>query len=232
LTPERSWKEIARALMEPHPDVFMQVLRDCGALKELFPEIDRLFDETLPLEDGAQAGKHTLEVLHRCAAHAQPLTVRWACLLMPLGQTADLDAPRTETARTSPIDIVSARYKVPRDCQELARLVGEFHSLGHQAMSLPAQTLFELLQHFDIYRRPERFEQFVACCAMDAQSGHEGHAYPQAEYLRGAAEHVRSVQVKPLIEQGYKGAELGEALKRERLEAVRQYQRLYQDNAN
>jgi len=232
LTPERSWKEIARALMEPRPDVFIQVLRDCGALKELFPEIDRLFDETLPLEDGTQAGKHTLEVLHRCAAHAQSLTVRWACLLMPLGQTADLDAPSSETAITSPIDIVSTRYKVPRDCQELARLVGEFHSLGHQAMSLPARTLFELLQHFDIYRRPERFEQFVACCAMDAQSGHEGLAYPQAEYLRGAAEHVRAVQVKPLIEQGYKGAELGEALKRERLEAVRQYQRLYQDNAN
>ena len=234
LTPERSWKEISRALMEPRPDVFVQVLRDCGALKELFPEVDLLFNSTAPLKDGTQTSKHTLKVLHRCAIHAQPLSVRWACLLMPLGQPQNLDAPGpkpTQAAATT-IDVINARYKVPRECQELARLVGEFHPLGHQAMSLPALTLFELLQHFDIYRRPERFEQFVACCAMDAQSRHEGHPYPQAEHLRGAAEHLRAVQVKPLIDQGFKGAELGEALKRERLEAVRQYQRLHQHDAN
>ena len=234
LTPERSWKEISRALMEPRPDVFVQVLLDCGALKELFPEVDQLFDTALPLEDDTQPGKHTLKVLHRCAIHAQPLSVRWACLLMPLGQALTLDAPGLAPAKEAVtlIDRINARYKVPRECQELARLVGEFHSLGHQAMSLPPPMLFGLLQHFDIYRRPERFEQFVSSCTMDAQSRHEGCAYPQAEYLRGAAEQVRAVQVKPLIDQGFKGAELGEALKRERLEAVRRYQRLRQGDAN
>jgi tRNA nucleotidyltransferase (CCA-adding enzyme) len=125
------------------------------------------------------------------------------------------------------IEAVNVRYKVPRDCQELAMLAGEFHDRGHEAMALPASILFELLQHFDIYRRPERFEQFIAACEMDAW-GRAGPApldYPQAEYLRGAAESARGVQVKPLIEQGYKGAELGEALKRERLQAVQEYQR-------
>lgn len=234
LTPERSWKEISRALMEPRPDVFVQVLRDCGALKELFPEIDQLFNSTAPLEDDMQAEKHALKVLHRCAIHTQPLSVRWACLLMPLGQAQNLDTPGMQTAQAAatPIDVINTRYKVPRDCQELARLVGEFHQLGHQAMSLPPSTLFQLLQHFDIYRRPERFEQFVASCTMDAQSRHEGVAYPQADYLRGAAELARAVQVKPLIEQGFKGAELGEALKHERLEAVRHYQRLHQHETN
>jgi len=227
LTPERSWKEISRALMESRPDVFIRVLRKCSALAELLPEVERLFDAAQPLRDGAQPGYHTLGVLHQCAIHDQPLTVRWACLLMHLGEPRAPDTPQTEmsNAGATPADAVSLRYKVPRDCQELARLVSEFHVLGHHAMALPAQTLFELLQHFDIYRRPERFEQFIACCEMDAL-GHDGNTtYVQADYLRTAAEHARAVQVKPLIDQGYKGAELGEALKRERLKAVKDYQR-------
>lgn len=233
LTPERSWKEISRALMEPRPDVFVQVLRECGALTELFPEVDQLFDKAPPRQGHTRFGEHTLKVLHQCAIHDQPLTVRWACLLMHLGQTVGLELSRTEMgkAEVAAIDTVNARYKVPRDCQELARLVGEFYPLGHQAMALPAPTLFELLQHFDIYRRPERFEQFIGCCEMDAQGRHEGHEYFQADYLRGAAKYIRAVQVKPLIDQGYKGAELGEALKRERLQAVHQYQCEHQDDA-
>jgi tRNA nucleotidyltransferase (CCA-adding enzyme) len=91
---------------------------------------------------------------------------------------------------------------------------------------LSASTLFELLQHFDIYRRPERFEQFIAACEMNARGrkGFEQTAYPQAAYLRGAAAAARAVAVQPLLELGYRGPELGEALKRERLKAVTQYQ--------
>src|SRR5690606_15966405 len=104
-------------------------------------------------------------------------------------------------------------------------LVGEFHTHAHRALELRATTLFELLQHFDIYRRPERFEQFIAACEMDARGrqGLEQRDYPQAAYLHAAANAARAVEVKPLIDQGYKGAELGEALKRERLEAIERY---------
>lgn len=230
LTPERSWKEVSRALMEPRPDVFVQVLHQSGALKELLPEVYELFNTAPPPQGGSRTGGHTLEVLRRCASHEQPLTVRWACLLMQLGRA--IDGPGAETGNTDVtlIDRVNERYKVPRDCQDLSRLVGEFYPLGHQAMTLSALRLFELLQHFDIYRRPERFEQFIASCEMDAQ-GLEWHEYPQANYLRGVANHVRAVQVKPLIDQGHKGAGLGEALKRERLEAVRQYQDRFQSLA-
>lgn len=105
-------------------------------------------------------------------------------------------------------------------------LAGEFHDRAQTALLLPAEVLHDMLQHFDIYRRPERFEQFIAACEMDAtaQPGQQSHDYVQAHYLRGAAEAARAVQAKPLIDQGYKGAELGEALKRERLLAVRKYQ--------
>lgn len=235
LTPERSWKEISRALMEPRPDVFVQVLRDCGALDVLFPEINALFGVSRPdtQHPTFDAGAHVLDVLRQCAAHEQPLTVRWACLLDDLGK----DLPPSEDQGSAHIedenncqdlrliDAVNARYKVPRDCQDLALLVGGFRGHAHRAMELRTSKLFELLQHFDIYRRPERFEQFIAACKMDAcaDPGQDPRGYPQAEYLRGAAAAARAVPVKPLVERGYKGSELGEALKCERLLAVRQY---------
>lgn len=234
LTPERSWKEISRALMEPRPDVFVQVLRECGALKELFPEIDRLFGMPQAQANPADTatGEHVLAVMRQCAAHGQPLTVRWSCLLQHLGRTVAPNVQGSDSGKAGVplIETVNARFKVPRDCQELATLTGEFHAQAHGAMTLPAPQLFELLQHFDIYRRPDRFEQFIAACEMDAKGrGLEAHDYPQADYLRGAAESARAVQVKPLIEQGYKGAELGEALKRGRLIAVQAYQCQTQD---
>ncbi len=224
LTPERSWKEISRALMESRPDVFVQVLHDCGALQELFPEIERLYNAK---GSNTPAAEHLLRVMHECAAHQQPLPVRWACLLLHLGQSATPGASASEPHKRElqPIETVNNRYKAPRDCQELAMLAGEFLAFSHGALTLSALMLFELLQHFDIYRRPERFELFLAACEMDARA-HVDFAfggYPQADYLRGAAVSARAVQVKPLIERGYKGAELGEALKLERLEAVRQY---------
>lgn len=201
LTPERSWKEISRALMEPRPDVFIQVLRDCGALGELFPELNA------QLARSASAAQPLLRTLLECALDQQPLPVRWACLLAMLDDTA--------------IEELNARSKAPRDCQELALLVGRFHDDASRATDLTPAELFELLQHFDIQRRPERFELFLQACILLARG--RGAAFPQADYLRGAAQAVRAVTVQPLIEQGYQGAELGEALKRTRLEAVARF---------
>lgn len=241
LTPERSWKEISRALMEPRPDVFVQVLRDCGALKELLPEVDALFGATQAAAHQpkkADSGEHLLSVLRQCAFQEQPLAVRWACLLHDLGKGIAPDDQWSqhiadEKKDLQLIEATNARYKVPRDCQELAMLVGEFHPLAHRAIELSAPTLFDLLQHFDIYRRPERFEHFIAACEMVARGfpGLEQRDYPQSNYLRDAAESARSVPVKPLIEQGYKGAELGDALKRGRLQAIRLYQQTHQSTA-
>ena len=104
-------------------------------------------------------------------------------------------------------------------------LVGKYHTHSHRALELKASTLLELLQNFDVYRRPQRFEEFIAACDMDARGrkGLEQRSYPQAEYLRGAAKAAREVAVQPLLEKGFKGPELGEALKRERLKALKAY---------
>ncbi|PZP21559.1 multifunctional CCA addition/repair protein [Pseudomonas kuykendallii] len=232
LTPERSWKEISRALMEPRPDVFVQVLRDCGALAELLPEVDALFGVPQPPQHHPEVdtGAHVLAVLRQCAEHDQPLTVRWACLLHDLGKglTPPEEWPKHiahEHKGRKLIAAVNARCKVPRECAELALLVGEYHTHAHRALELRPSTLFELLQHFDIYRRPQRFEEFIAASEMDARGrlGLEQRDYPQADYLRGAADAARAVAVRPLLEKGFQGAQLGEALNRERLAALKAY---------
>jgi tRNA nucleotidyltransferase (CCA-adding enzyme) len=232
LTPERSWKEISRALMEKQPQVFIQVLRDCGALKVLMPEVDALFGVPQPPihHPEIDCGVHTLSVVQQAALHQQPLTVRWACLLHDLGKglTPEEQWPRHlehEHTGLKLIEAVNQRFKVPRDCQELALLVGEYHTHSHRAFELRASTLLALLQSFDVYRRPQRFDEFIAACEMDARGrlGLESRPYPQADYLRGAASAARAVAVQPLLEQGFKGPALGEALKRERLNTLKAY---------
>ncbi|MDP9942655.1 multifunctional CCA addition/repair protein [Ectopseudomonas alcaliphila] len=232
LTAERSWKEISRALMEPCPDVFVQVLRDCGALAALLPEVDDLFGVPQPQAHHPEidTGVHVLSVLRRCAEHEQPLNVRWACLLHDVGKglTPEAEWPRHIAHEHKGLPLIQAineRCKAPRDCAELASLVGEFHTHGHRALELRPSTLLELLQRFDVFRRPQRFAEFVAACEMDARGrlGLEQREYPQAAYLLGAAEAARQVPVKPLLEKGFKGAELGEALNRERLQALKAY---------
>jgi tRNA nucleotidyltransferase (CCA-adding enzyme) len=232
LTPERSWKEISRALMEPRPDVFIQVLRDCGALKVLLPEVDALFGVPQPAAHHPEidTGEHVLSVLRQCAEHQQPLTVRWACLLHDVGKglTPEAEWPRHiahEHRGLKLIRAINQRCKAPKDCQELALQVGEFHTHGHRALELKATTLLKLLQGFDVFRRPQRFEEFIAACEMDARGrlGLEQRAYPQADYLRAAMHAARAVAVQPLLAQGFQGAELGEALERTRLLALKVY---------
>ena len=236
LTPERSWKEISRALMEPRPDVFIQVLRDCGALHVLLPEVDALFGIPQPAAHHPEidTGVHVLSVLHQCAEHQQPLTVRWACLLHDVGKglTPEAEWPRHIAHEQKGLKLIRAinqRCKAPKDCQELALQVGEFHTHGHRALELKASTLLKLLQGFDVFRRPQRFEEFIAACEMDARGrlGLEQRDYPQADYLRAALQAARAVAVQPLLERGLKGAELGEALQEERLQALQHFRQAY-----
>lgn len=221
LTPERSWKEVSRALMEARPAVFFETLQACGALKVLFPELHALFGCSAQTMAGvADLGEWSVACLAQAARAGHPLAVRWASLLLPLGYCA---GDRTSAGGEVPgIQALSLRFKVPRDCQELAQLSGRYHAQASQARALPAQGLFDLLQAFDIYRRPQRFAEFIDTCENAALSiGQE--AFGPGTFLRGAAAAARDVAVKPLVEAGLTGQALGEALKEARLAALEAY---------
>ncbi len=229
LTAERSWKEISRALMEPRPDVFIQVLHDCGALEVILPEVAALFGIPQPAAHHPEidTGLHVLAVLRQCAETSQPLSVRWACLLHDVGKglTDPAEWPRHIAHEQKGLRLVRAinqRAKAPKDCQELALLVCQFHTHCHRALELKASTLLELLVKMDVFRRPQRFNEFIAACTMDARgrTGLEQSAYPQAEYLQTAAQIARAVSIEPLLAQGLQGEALGKALNAMRLNAV------------
>lgn len=206
LRPERCWKEISRALMEARPDVFIQVLWDCQALDELFPELAELF------VDHGEAGHRLLTALQLGARHQQPLEVRWACLLRPLAAEGSL------------IGALNRRYKVPKNCQDAALLEGNAEQ-ARRARQLPVGQLSELLHRFDTQRRPWRLENFVAVERIHAAA--EDAEYPQGAFLLGAAECLRRIDPKTLARAGYRGAELGEALHHQQLAALSDYQRHY-----
>jgi len=202
LTAERLWKEISRALLEERPDVFIRVLHDCGALTALLPEVAAGFAGEQP-EPGARVSA----TLRQSAEVQASLNVRWACLL--------LDVPEEKHAA------ISARLKVPRDPAELALLLARHRPTALQARRLTPEAWFELLQGFDVLRRPARFEEFLQTCACAAAVRTE-EGEPPLALLRQAAEVLRGVEVQPLVAQGFKGAALGEALKQARIDALAQ----------
>jgi tRNA nucleotidyltransferase (CCA-adding enzyme) len=213
LTPERMWKEISRALMESRPDVFIQTLHLCGALAVLMPEIDSLLKTNPDL-----SASHTLSVLRQCANHNQTLPIRWACLLMQVKRDQGATAPGS-------IQAINSRFKTPRDCSELTLLVGQYHCHVERAAELTSKELLELFQSFDVFRRPTRLEEFLQSCEMDRYG--QSHPYVQASYIRSAAQAARAITVQPLLEKGLKGAELGDALKHSRLEAIESHRQAY-----
>lgn len=220
LTPERSWKEISRALLEPRPDVFIEVLHHCGALSRLMPGVDTLLAEAADTDSSTAALSSTLlPALHKTADMALPLPARWACLVQGLASRPATEKPEPDL---SAIEATNRRFKVPRDCQDLALLTGRFQSILDQPRLEPDK-LAELFKAFDIYRRPERFDQFIQL----SQARASVHAVKDAQQaqrnltaLHGAARLVREIGIQPLLEQGLKGAELGEALYQARLDAL------------
>ena len=226
LVPERVWKEVSRALTEPRPDVFIHVLRDCGALKVLLPEVDCLFGVPQPAlhHPEIDTGDHILRALREAPAD---LPVRFAVLVHDLGKgiTPDSVLPSHrghEGAGLPLVKDVCKRLRVPNPITALSLGVCEYHLHCHKAFELRPQTILKMLRALDALRRPERFAQFLASCEADARGrkGLEDRDYPQADYLRAAREAAANVDPQALIAQGYEGAELGKALDRARLKVV------------
>jgi len=202
LVPERVWQEMARGLMEGTPSRMFLVLRECGALARLLPELDRLFGVPQPVKHHPEVdtGIHTMRVVDEAAARGLSLPARWAALLHDLGKgtTPAEFWPRHHGHEERGVALVQAiceRLRAPSECRDLAVLVARDHGNAHRALELRPATLVELLERLDAFRRPERFEAFLSACAADfrGRPGHETLPYPQADRLRAALLAARGV---------------------------------------
>ena len=192
LVAERVWQELSRGLMEKAPQRMFEVLREVGALRRLMPEVDRLFGVPQPAAHHPEidTGIHTMMVLARCAATAQPLPVRYACLVHDLGKgtTRPEELPRHighEGRGEKLIRALNERLRVPVDCAELALLTAREHTNVHASATLGAQASMRMLERCDAFRRPDRFLALLAACECDATGrlGFEDRPYPQRARL-------------------------------------------------
>ncbi|HEX7061077.1 MAG TPA: multifunctional CCA addition/repair protein [Woeseiaceae bacterium] len=229
LVPHRVWKETEAALAGPAPRVFFEVLRECGALAVVFPEIDALFGVPQPPQwhPEVDCGVHTMMVLEQATALSPEVDVRFAALTHDLGKATTPRAklpshPGHEKRSVRLIAAMAERLPLPAACRELALVVAEFHGHAHKAQELRASTLLKVLERIDAFRRPERFDKFLLACEADSRgrTGFEERPYPQAEFLRSALRAAARVSGRDLAREGLEGAQIGEALKRKRLQAI------------
>jgi len=233
LPAERIWIEFDRALGERDPEVFIEVLRTCGALGKLLPELEALFGvpQTEKHHPEVDTGVHTMMCLQQAVNLSSATDVRFAVLVHDLGKGT---TPKTEWPRhiahehrgLKLVDAACKRLKAPNQFRDLARKVCQYHTHCHRALELRGKTVLKLLTATDALRRPERFEAFLLACEADARGrlGFEERDYPQADYLRRALSIAQGVTAAQFAGDGLAGKAIGEAINAERvrlLEALR-----------
>ena len=234
LVPERVWQETESALGEPRPDVFLAVLRDCGALAVVFPEVEALFGVPQPADwhPEVDTGVHLLMAMEQAARLGATPEARFAVLVHDLGKgtTPQEEWPSHKGHEERSVALTLAlcqRLGVPNRYRELGVAVARFHGLCHLALVLRPGTILDLLEGVDAFRRGVRFEDFLAACEADARGrlGREQEPYPQAALLRSALAAASGVDAAALAAQGLGGEALREALRQARTQAIAQDRR-------
>jgi tRNA nucleotidyltransferase (CCA-adding enzyme) len=233
LVSERVWQELAKGLMAKQPSRLLQVLRECGALHVLLPEVDRLYGVPQPPEHHPEidTGVHLEMVLDETARVHAPLEVRFAALCHDLGKgTTDKTLlPRHIGHEQRSVKLLRGlceRWRVPVPCRELAEVVAREHGHVHGAMSFGADALLRLLVRCDAIRRPDRFERVLMACECDARGrlGLQDRHYPQAVHLHNMLKAALSVDTASLsalaMQQGLSGMEVGAQIEQARVKAI------------
>ena len=220
LVAERVWQELARGLMEKTPARMFAVLRDCGALQHLLPELDGLWGVPQRADHPeADTGVHVMLVLEMAEHLNASLAVRFACLVHDLGKG-------TTPSDVLPLQSVCKRLRVPQDCAELAEVVAREHGNIHRSADLGPDATLRLLERCDAIRKPSRFAEVLLACECDARgrTGFQDIPYPQRVRLQTALDRVLAVATAPVAAaaaaQGATGPQIGAAVRQARLAAL------------
>ena len=247
LTPERVWQEMQLSLADGgansdintgNPEVFFEVLQQCNALEELWPELAVLWGIPNPAlwHPEICSGIHTMMVLQQAVLLTQAIpieqsdhrtAVRFAALCHDLGKgiTPDQLWPSHKGHEKSGLPLVERicrQLKIPSHYKQLALKVCEFHLHCHKAFELKASTLLKMFNQLDIWRKPEEFDLFIMACKSDflGRLGFENRAYPQEQYLQAAVKAARKVTAQPFLKKGLQGLAIKEAMAKERLSVI------------
>ena len=230
LVAERVWKETSLALSEQSAWRYFEVLRECDALEKIFPELDALFGVPQPKEHHPEidTGIHTMLVIEQAVRLSSDTRVRFAALCHDFGKalTPKEEWPSHRGHEQRGVALVKAlckRLKVPKDHQEIAVLVTEYHLLFHRADELRANTLLKMLQNLDVFRRPERLELFLLGCEADSRGrpGFEDRELHNADIFYAAYNAAKKIDASLIAKQGLKGPEIAAELQQQRIKAIK-----------
>ncbi|MBD9354611.1 multifunctional CCA addition/repair protein [Methylomonas albis] len=237
LVAERVWAELHKALLERSPAAFFQVLRDCGALRVIFPEVDALFGVPQPEKHHPEidTGVHVLMVLAQATRLSEKAEVRLAALLHDLGKalTPSQHWPSHHGHEQKGLPVLAKlcqRLRVPNSFKLLCVQVMQYHTHCHRALELRADTLIDMLQAIGAFKPDSRLDEFLQACEADARgrTGFEDRPYPQADYIRSAAMVAATVDTSAVLLKGLQGPQIGIAIHKLRVQAVSDYKQGYQ----
>jgi tRNA nucleotidyltransferase (CCA-adding enzyme) len=236
LVAERVWKETSRALQSISPDIYIEVLRECGALKILFPEINALFGvpQRADYHPEVDTGIHTLMALQQAAKLSDSATVRFSVLVHDVGKavtpTHVLPSHKGHEARGLPlVKKICDRFAIPNEFRELAMAVTEHHLLCHNALELKPTTVLKLLTGIGAMRNSAKLADFLHCCEADARgrAGFEDNHYPATDYLTKALQIAVQTDISDLVAKGTEGREIGRQLKQRQIAKLAEFKDTY-----
>ena len=231
LVPERVWQELAKGFMEAQPSRMFEVLRACGALERILPELNKLWGVPQPPQHHPEidTGVHVMMVIDYAAKQNFSLPVRFAALMHDLGKgTTPADIlPRHighEARSVNLVKEVCKRLRVPNDCKELGVMVANFHGKLHQALKMRPGTLLEFLMELDAIRQPQRFKDFLKACEADSRgrTGLENCALPETDFIVHALEAASSIDAGAIAKQLVEPETIKKAVFEARLAAIKQ----------
>ncbi len=232
LTPERVWNELYKALLTRNPEIFIEVLRDCGALKSVLPEVDALYGVPGPKRwhPEIDSGVHTCLTLARVSCESEDPMVRFAMLCHDLGKGLTPVSvwphhPLHHELGVKPLRTLCRRIKVPVHYERFAYKVVRYHSAMHHVYRGGAEGIVSLLDSLDAWRQGDLIKPWVLCCKCDflGRLGFSNRPFPRADYFLGAFALCRSVKAESFVEQGARGKEIGQMMHQKRVELVSEY---------